>query len=137
MLIASGSRIFVDSDSCQRSCSLHFFSSFSKTTCQSLIGRKRAGDRICIGRRIFRCAEQKSSYSWVKSYLCPNPSEVVLQLLTEDGRSQYRSHLNKKKNVHDELSRVEPCGFREGVELFGGRGVDWTFVDLITVGNSD
>ena len=51
-LIASGSRIFVDSDGGQGSSGLHFFSSFSESTGDSFVRRECTGDRVGVGRRV-------------------------------------------------------------------------------------
>ena len=85
--IAARAWVFIDSDAGEWSCDFHFFSSFSEAIAEGLVGRKGARDIISVGRRVFGCAEWKCSYSWVKSYLCPNPREVVLQLETVEGIS--------------------------------------------------
>ena len=41
------------------------------------------------------------------------------------------------RGVHFDFAGVESGSFREGVELFGGRGVGGTVRDLVAVGNGD
>ena len=41
------------------------------------------------------------------------------------------------REVHDEFPGVEPGGFGEGVELFGGGGVGGAACDFVTIGDGD
>lgn len=86
-VICSWSWILIYSDVCQRACRFHLFSSFSETASHSFRRRESTWDFISIGRRILWGTNLDNVYLWVKSYFCPNPREVVLQLETVEGRS--------------------------------------------------
>lgn len=85
MLVRAGAGVFVGADVGEGAGHFHFLPALAEAEAEGFIGGEGGGDIVGVGRGIFRCAGFEKMYSWVKSYLCPKPREVVLQPATVEG----------------------------------------------------